>query len=584
MNNDAKLVDANNNPLYQLVITSPNQGLRNAANLTGSPDGAAPPGPPYAVQPYTPTGAYNSAATGGQVLAVVNNWGGVQNVTPVGTAPSSNAAANSNTGFLVIGPQNPPLAQNQAAGQQTQIVTSVTANNMAYTVPNADVSADNPVAPTILLQRLANPNAAFNAVTNPFVTVDYVDMQQVQTAVGGKVVNDARPFNAAGANATNFIASPNARFSYGRNQPYGAVETAAAWQKQVAPASPPAPAQTANQPTTTFFNVNTPKNPAVPPDWLVHLDRPLISPMELLNVSGFKPHELTQQFYKDNTGAFQHLAPWTNQSFLLYRLLEFVKVKNATPGIAEGGRVPGKININTIDATTGEPVFQALADAELGNTFTAADVHTAFQTLMAARTPGVAPGGSDNPFWGMAQGPATGGDAMGGARHRPDAVEWDAYEQQRRGHAPVSKDGAAEQAVQQRHHAQQRLRGVADGRLLPGDQRSGAADTTRPRGQRRPGQKHPPPHVRHRGSHTDPDVHDDDQPADPGADAAGDLQPGVDQHPGDGHGFSHEPTVDGTARVDPRLRAEHGQRRDGDRPAGSDGELHPVAREWGDRH
>ena len=88
--------------------------------------------------------------------------------------------------------------------------------------------------------------------------------------------------------------------------------------------------------------------------------------MELLNVSGFKPHELTQQFFKDSSGNFQHVAPWVNydtntggasptytptgaQNFLLYRLFEFVKTDNGMPGIVDGGRVPGKININTLD-------------------------------------------------------------------------------------------------------------------------------------------------------------------------------------------------------------------------------------------
>ncbi len=280
----------------------------------------------------------------------------------------------------------------------TVVANDQNGKGMTYSVPNVptstDPNVDKPLPPTILLQRLANPNLPFNGTPggptyNPWVTVDYVDMQQVGTATSKTVVNDARQFNSQGTNP-NWTANSNAiqtltnRYSFGRNQPYGAVETAAEWQQQTAGAAAnPAFSQPV---TTSFFDVNTAANPAAPPDWLVHLDRPLISPVELLNVSGFKPHELTQQFYKDNaTGNFQHVAPWVNydtssgatpptytptnaQPFLLYRLLEFVKTDNGTPGIVDGGRVPGKININTIDASyynpttpVASPVFKRCA-------------------------------------------------------------------------------------------------------------------------------------------------------------------------------------------------------------------------------
>ena len=62
--------------------------------------------------------------------------------------------------------------------------------------------------------------------------------------------------------------------------------------------------------------------------------------------------------------------------------------------MVDGGRVPGKININTIDVSNAA-VFQALCDKQAGNgnTFTAADVSTAFSNLTSHR-----------PYWGMAQG------------------------------------------------------------------------------------------------------------------------------------------------------------------------------------
>ena len=239
---------------------------------------------------------------------------------------------------------------------------------------------------------------------NPYVTVDYVDMSQVDN--GGNTINDARPYNSQGQNSVwtimpanpmqgpnlNSTSDPHNRYSFGRNQPYGAVESlpapaAAPWQQQVAPASPPPP-QPAQQPTENVFRRQCGRRP-VAPDWLVHLDRPLISPVELLNVSAFKPHELTQQFYKDAvTGALRAYGPVdylqrgrhfdAAQNFLLYRLLEFVKTDNATPGVVDGGRVPGKININTLDPINALAVFQAIADREAGNTFSDADVQTIF--------------------------------------------------------------------------------------------------------------------------------------------------------------------------------------------------------------
>jgi hypothetical protein len=441
--NNANLMNGTT-AVYQIVITSPNKGLRHPANLVGDPDGSTSGTPPFATQTGPPapqsytlaTTPYDPNAAGGQVLAVVNNWQGVQTVTPVGSTQSITpgaATGGTSQGFLVVGPPNPPLtmgpaAPAQTAGTQTQIQTSIPANNMSYTVKNPLTTAGDavPPAPTILLQRLANPNLAYqpNASTataanpyNPYVTVDYVDMQQVNS---GNTVQDARHYNSMGPNAawsqpTTPTSDPHNRFSFGRNQPYAAVEALAApaaapWQQQVfAPVNPP---QTANQPTASFFSVNAGAAAAVAPDWLVHLDRPLISPVELLNVSGFKPHELTQQFYKDSSGNFQHVAPWTNQTFLLYRLLEFCKVNNNMGGpnglLADGGRVPGKININTIDPTN-KAVFQALCDAQPGNTFSATtgapndDVTNAFNAIT-----------SNRPFWSVAEGLSTGTNTQPG--------------------------------------------------------------------------------------------------------------------------------------------------------------------------
>ena len=51
--------------------------------------------------------------------------------------------------------------------------------------------------PTVLLQRLANPNLAPQpnpaaAGYNPYVTVDYVDMSKSRSPTGGWIINDGR--------------------------------------------------------------------------------------------------------------------------------------------------------------------------------------------------------------------------------------------------------------------------------------------------------------------------------------------------------------------------------------------------------
>ena len=87
--------------------------------------------------------------------------------------------------------------------------------------------------------------------------------------------------------------------------------------------------------------------------------------MDVLHVSAFKPHEITQTFV-DNGQTFQHLAPWRDNNSRLYRALEYFTVGDrgywtwigpGSPPVdshvpSTGGRVPGKININTTSPRT----------------------------------------------------------------------------------------------------------------------------------------------------------------------------------------------------------------------------------------
>ena len=166
--------------------------------------------------------------------------------------------------------------------------------------------------PTILLQRLANPNVAFNAVDQP---VCHRGLRRHASRIANPnaatrrygVVNDARQYYYKGPNP-NCVTNPNQRYSYGRNEPYAAGATRPSrpgprtQPEPVAATGPRAPAN-ANLPTTTFFAVNNPGRPpraASPTTGSSTWTGRSSAPWSWLNVSGFKPHELTQQFFDVN--------------------------------------------------------------------------------------------------------------------------------------------------------------------------------------------------------------------------------------------------------------------------------------------
>jgi hypothetical protein len=169
---------------------------------------------------------------------------------------------------------------------------------------------------------------------------------------------------------------------------------------------------TATYPKNTFFRHNskdvTPpygQTLSFPFDWLTHLDRPLINPLELLHVSGYRPHELTQQFMIGGL-KFQHIAPWTTQDALIYRVLDLLMTPNHMAGTYRGGIHPGLINLNTV---TEREVFQGVADPNIANNvnFNTGDVNTIFDRMVQSRNPSPAgsnvmqPGSDGVPFKGF---------------------------------------------------------------------------------------------------------------------------------------------------------------------------------------
>jgi hypothetical protein len=302
--------------------------------------------------------------------------------------------------FLIGPPANPPadfrdpFVSNTATPQGTVpnnvSVLRQTTSSMTYTAPFNAAPDERTNGLTILLRRLANPhlppnptyNPANPSAYNPYITVDYLDKVPV------------RDKNTA---ATAYAARS-------KRQPYAAFTRLSAF-----PATDPnspvvdssaAPPATAPQVYHKFGTYNTPgvqANGFQAPDWLVHLDRQVISPLELLNVSAYQPHQLTQQFVLWDRPApvqagdkFQHLVPWfdqnanPNQSYRLYRLFEFMDSNNRGAGWMTAGRHTGKININAIwDVQT----LQALLDPQSSNHFPATDVQLIYDNMMKARSP-----------------------------------------------------------------------------------------------------------------------------------------------------------------------------------------------------
>ncbi len=380
----------------------------------------------------------------------------------------------SGAGFYVLGPSAPfmdpatdPDPNIKRNPPNPNLTPTYSSPSMSYQVLVPPVGVESPPAqPMVLLRRLVYPNQLPNPSIpggvidptipyNPYLTVDYVNpVQSLDTRIYDK--NGAHPVQgAAGGPGSVPMAK---RATMGRRQPYDANLV------QYAYSAPPNPPPALPQPVNSFsstgpnntlvigrHNYDDPNNPptfsstspnktlAIPFNWLTHLDRPLISPIELLQVSAFKPHELTHAFVQGGT-PYQHLAPWTTEiaatkttpafSSRLTRFFEMVETQSLLPGARVNGRVPGKINPNTVWDLE---IFQAIADAQPSNSFynsdptygdktTDAYVNDVFRKMVLTRTPAFgnntgAPqiGQYDRPFKPLSVGSAPGGDALDAA-------------------------------------------------------------------------------------------------------------------------------------------------------------------------
>jgi hypothetical protein len=257
---------------------------------------------------------------------------------------------------------------------------------------------------TILLRRLANPHMPFQpnpagsanpADYNPYVTVDYFD----QVPIFGQNIDGTTPVLWASRGKTQSFAGYTQLASTQPypNSPVESVNSNSPTQNESAAADAglQVPPGTGLGLAHTFGGSNTPVPVGNNYTWLPHLDRQVVSPIELLNVSAYAPHYLTNKFIQPLIITYKpphHLVPWldanpsppANTSYRLYRLFEFLDTNNRGAGVAPGGRIAGKININSIWDV--DP-FYALCDANAANWVSAnSDVNAIFASFMANNT------------------------------------------------------------------------------------------------------------------------------------------------------------------------------------------------------
>ena len=291
---------------YKLIMTDNNTGLDESSsngrqNVLGQPDSltttatfevynptfgnAASLAFPPAVPATAPTdwAPLNGAANASAVLAPANGA-----FTGTTTSTPGNLTAN---GFYVLGPQ---IAHTAKENPTLGPVTTHASTHMTHAFNYKNKKFDKaPASISFLLQRLACP-ALPPSATNPYVLVDY--MEQIP-------VNDVREVQE---NAVGSGLLPPQCFSVGRTQPFDAVSSQTTIPRNpkgvvtgVGPGKMLQQRSTnAKEPKNSFLAHNYDK-PGTPPkvtgattsdtlqmpfSWPNHLDRQVISPIELMTV------------------------------------------------------------------------------------------------------------------------------------------------------------------------------------------------------------------------------------------------------------------------------------------------------------
>lgn len=296
--------------------------------------------------------------------------------------------------YFLIGPYDPAPNQTSSEVQNTIKDPEVPANTKYYhsddmqfdvtydtnNTPPTWTPDDRPNGLTVLLRRLANPHLPLNenpdavfvpqnsmspyidprtnrpvSLYNPYVTVDYIQELPLSTTLT----------------------------SYGKQQTFDSAQSRRAAQN----------VQVAMMPVVVNHTLGRQNSPiAAQTDWrwLAHLDRKVISRAEILLASAVRQHELLHRFINSSSGeADGHLAPWFDQgvsmptrSHRLWRLFEFLTPEDRAAGINEHGRVPGKININTI---WDQETFVALCSPQMNPPFNSTNIQNLWGPVQNSR-------------------------------------------------------------------------------------------------------------------------------------------------------------------------------------------------------
>ena len=147
--------------------------LTNPANPTGAPDSS------FAIPtlPTLPNKVQTTLSPGGTTACQVTDFSGVTG----GVVLPYNSGAPAGQGFVVLG-NSAPLTTTGATG----ITPTVNSPNLSY---KQTPQTTTPLAPTIILQRLACPYTAPSG-TNPYVTVDIFQNACNFTSTEGAIANN----------------------------------------------------------------------------------------------------------------------------------------------------------------------------------------------------------------------------------------------------------------------------------------------------------------------------------------------------------------------------------------------------------